>query len=62
MILYFYFTKYIVNKWDTGGMMVAALAKGKDRVWYTDNVLDGYPGTKRVREKMVDYMLEPMDV
>ena len=40
--LYFYFTKYIMARWPVEGITVAAAASSASKVWYCDNLLDGY--------------------
>jgi hypothetical protein len=50
MILYFYFTKYIANRWDVRGMSVfAACEDAKGEGYYTDNLLDGNKTVMRER-------------
>lgn len=41
-VLYFYFTKYIIARWQVEGITVAAAASSATKVWYCDNLLDGY--------------------
>jgi hypothetical protein len=40
MVLYFYFTKYITSRWNVDGMFCATLVADKNKITYTDNLLD----------------------
>jgi hypothetical protein len=57
MVLYFYFTKYIANRWNVEGFQVSTIIDDGEVFHYTDNTLeDEMEYANRRRVAFIDFM------